>query len=292
MPVVLVRTGPDRTLNLLRLVNEVRLLCGLIDDATTVLKPNSDEATRLAVIKLNEGQRRLFDRCGKHLSPSDGEGRVVVGIPDYELPSGFLKFRANPHIADMEIMETTEDELRANGCDLEEAGTPTNYYWKAGKLYLWPVPDGTFMADKMVYDNLGWYIATLDHVAGENGTASPTTDTTSWRQIEDIPTLDGADYPWTSGKKYYRGFINFPYILDLTIMVDDNDLPTLPAAFYPALVAYASWQVRAIRGIGSDALIALAESTYLNLELDRIRARRRDESNPRERVDAVGRYDD
>lgn len=281
MPIGLRRRGPDRTYNLLKLVNEVRLGCGLPPSATAVQGSGAEDVTLLAVQALNAIEQRLFDRCAKHLSTAETGQAVIVGQVEYDEPEGMIRLLANPHIADMELLPTDEDELRANGCDLEETGQPTHYYWHDGMVRLWPVPDSTFMADKLVSEGGNWYVAAVDHTAGEDGTASPSTDAVSWTQIEDMTALDAADFAWESGKRYLRGLLDMQYVKGLTLMVGEADVPTLPSQFYPALIAGAIWRVRAIRGIGD---IADAKEMFEQLEKDRIRARRKDQSNPRERV--------
>lgn len=277
MPIPVQRSAPDRTESALSLVNKVlrdRQLGAVESIEGTDVKFEALKALEF----LNEIEQRLYDAVAGRYGQDTWEEPLVVNKAAYDLPANWQTMQADPRLPDRQLRPLTVDEWYALADTRSRTGAPEYYILKDGQIVLWPAPDYAYLKDKIVYDG-AWYACAVDHTSGTDHGDPTSPNATDWPADTDFDTemdtwdaatsdYDTDDFAWATGAYYQRGYMDTPYMAGLTTLAANSDAPTLPAVFYPALVAGASWRLAMHLG-EPDNRIAQLERVYLKLEHDR-----------------------
>jgi len=289
--------GGGRTRTLLQLVRQVltelRLPSGPNDVPT--IYADSDEGTDPdyvveAVNQLNAGQQILYDLAGQSFGHSEAYWHLDDGVRGYDLPGDFLDMVSDPVCSlsplDFRTIDAVDDAVGLL-TDVANFGTPTEYSLFERKIQLARPPSSVYLLDKCCWHGGGWYICILP-VA--DTAVIPDLDADHWERAvgawnphDTDPALVDADYAWNGDRSYYPGRLLLRYQAALTLMQYGAEVPLLPNPFYPAMVAYAVWQMAGGYCGYPATEVATKQYTYEKLEMIRIARRRPIHQNPRDR---------
>ena len=240
MPIVVLRTGPDRVYNALTLVNKVLANRELRQVTTIEGAAVPTEATQ-ALDALNEAEQRLLQRAGIRYSHQVWYDDLAPEVQAYPEPEGFREIISDPRIEpDRQLRGVGADAFDEQYPDKTVFGLPRVYAITGGNVLVYPTPDDAALRGRFVYDDLLWYVCIRPHTSGEDHVRPSEGNEDDWALTDTIPGEE-ADYAWETGKDYKAGRMFMRFQRGLTIMAANNDVPTLDAAFYMALVAGAEY---------------------------------------------------
>lgn len=260
MPIVLQRTGPDRTYNALYLVNTVLRNRELAVVTTIEGTSVPTEATQ-ALDALNEAEQLLMQRAGIRFSHQTWYDDLAPDVQAYPEPTGFRAIISDPRIEpDHQLKSMGADAFDELFPDKTERDLPRYYTMTGGNILVYPAPDDDALRGRFVYDDLLWYVCINPHTSGDDHVRPSLGNEDDWALTETVPG-ETTDYEWEAEKDYKSGRMLMRFQRGLTIMAGNDDVPTLPAEFYIPLVA------------GGEYLLALSLPVVSVAVLDKLEKR-------------------
>ena len=240
MPIILQRTGPDRTINALTLVN--RILRGRnLGSVLTIEGTDVPEEAQEALWCANEITEELWVKAGMRYSHAEWYADMEPGTQFYDGPTSFQEMDAAPRVDERQLTMETMDNLWRQSSNTDREGCPAKYVFRNDQIGLYPVPNEEYLSARYVYDSGVWYVCIKGTESLDEADATaPASDTTHWAATAVVPG-ETSDFPWNAGETYLSGRVRMLFRAGLTIMAANSDEPLLPAKFYYGIVRGARW---------------------------------------------------